>query len=239
MNIKCAVVDDEFLARQYLTDYVKKVPFLEFVGDYNSPLKVMDQIASGDIDLLFLDIRMPDILGTEFLRSLSNPPMVIFTTAYSDYAMEGYDLHVIDYLLKPFPFDRFLTAVNKAKVQFELKQQSTSKYTEDLQPEFHPNYLVVRADRKYYKINYENLFLVEGQKAYVTFHTDQKKITALLSMKDLVDQLPQDQFVRIHKSYIASIKYMEELEGGQVKIKGEWYPVGKSHKDEVDKVFGI
>jgi DNA-binding LytR/AlgR family response regulator len=239
MKIKCAVVDDEFLARQYLTDYIKKVPFLELVGDYNSPLKVMDHITAGEIDLMFLDIRMPDILGTEFLRSISNPPMVIFTTAYSDYALEGYDLHVIDYLLKPFPIDRFLTAVNKAKEQFELKQSSSKKNAEELPPEFHPNYLVVRADRKYYKINYENLFLVEGQKAYVTFHTDQKKITALVSMKDLTEQLPPDQYVRIHKSYIASIKHMEELEGAQVKIKGEWYPIGKSHREEVEKVFGI
>jgi two-component SAPR family response regulator len=141
MNIKCAVVDDEFLARQYLQIMSRKYLFWNLVGDYNSPLKVMDHITAGEIDLLFLDIRMPDILGTEFLRSLSNPPMVIFTTAYSDYALEGYDLHIIDYLLKPFPFDRFLTAVNKAKEQFELKQQSSKKNADELPPEFHPNTL--------------------------------------------------------------------------------------------------
>jgi DNA-binding LytR/AlgR family response regulator len=237
MKLRCAIVDDEFLARQYLTDYVGKIPFLELVGDFNSPLMVVDLIRKGKIDLLFLDIQMPDINGLDFLRTLDKSPIVILTTAYKDYALEGYEFNVSDYLLKPFSFERFLRAVNK--VADSLAEVKVPESTEPSGPTLYDGYLTIRADRKHYKINYDNLIFIEGQKAYVTFHTTNKKVTALASLKDLEDQLPPDLFVRIHKSYIVSIKHIESLEGNLIEINKNQLPVGKSYRQAVEQLFGI
>lgn len=240
MNIKCAIIDDEFLARQYLTDYVKKIPYLDLIGDFNSPLKVMDALQKGEIDLIFLDIQMPDITGLDFLRSLDRKPLVILTTAYKEYAIEGYELDAVDYLLKPFSFDRFLKAVNKANNVFQQKQRGMAAKSE-VHPEtnFHEDYIIIRADRKHYKINYEDLIYVEGQKAYVTFHSTTNKITALASLKELEEKLPQQRFIRIHKSFIVSIKKIMSLEGNQIEIASQKLPVGKSYRKQVTDVFGI
>lgn len=235
--IRCAIVDDEFLARQYLSDYVSKIPFLELVGDFNSPLKVIDLIKKGKIDLLFLDIQMPDITGLDFLRTLDKQPLVIFTTAYKEYALEGYEFNVTDYLLKPFSFERFLKAVNK--VSEALENKTSYPETEQPSPKLYDDYLTIRADRKHYKINYDNLIYIEGQKAYVTFHTSNKKITALASLKELEEKLPEKKFIRIHKSYIVSIKHIDSLEGNLIEINKNQLPVGKSYRKAIEKVFGI
>jgi len=239
MTIRCAIIDDEFLARKYIKDYVNKVPYLELAGDYNSPLKAMEKLQEGAIDLLFLDIQMPDISGLDFLRSLDHKPYVILTTAYEEYALEGYELEVTDYLLKPFSFDRFLKAVNKVNKSMQEKQpQPEAQTQQQTQTDFKDSYIIIRADRKLYKINYEDLIYIEGQKAYVTFHSENKKrITALASLKDLEEKLPSDQFIRTHKSYIVSIKKIDALEGNQLEVSGEKLPVGKNYRQEVVKLF--
>ena len=241
MNIKCAIIDDEFLARQYLKDYVSKVPFLELVGDFNSPLKVLDLLSAGKVDLLFLDIQMPDISGLEFLKTLDKQPYIILTTAYKEYALEGYELNVTDYLLKPFPFERFVKAVNKVVEQIKKGQINFIEANESKTPEtqVHDDFIVIRADRKYYKVNYDDLIYIEGQKAYVTFYTSKGPITALASFKDLEENLPSDQFIRIHKSYIVSIKRIHTLEGNSIEIAKKFLPVGKSYRKKVDKIFGL
>lgn len=236
-KIRCAIVDDEFLARQYLCDYVSKVPFLELVGDFNSPLAVMDVIKNSEIDLLFLDIEMPDITGLDFLKALDNPPKVIFTTAYKKYAVEGYELNVVDYLLKPFSFDRFLKAVNRVTETMQSNEKSVIEIQPS--PKLYNEYLTIRADRKHYKINYEDLIYIEGQQAYVTFHATTKKVTALASLKELEERLPTAQFIRVHKSYIISIKHIDALEGNIVEICNFKIPVGKSYRKKVEKVLGI
>jgi DNA-binding LytR/AlgR family response regulator len=235
--LRCAIVDDEFLARQYLTDYVGKVPFLELVGHYNSPLLVVDLIRQEKIDLLFLDIQMPDINGLEFLKTLDKKPFVVLTTAFKDYAIQGYEFDVSDYLLKPFSFERFIKAVNK--VAESCGSINSDKITEPPAPKIYDNYLTIRADRKHYKINFDNLIYIEGQRAYVTFHASNKTVTALASFKDLEDQLPDNQFIRIHKSYIVSIKHIESLEGNLIEINNIQLPVGKSYRKVVEKLFGI
>lgn len=238
MKITCAIIDDEYLARQYMKDYVQKVPFLDLLGDYNSPLKVIDLLKAGKIDLLFLDIQMPDITGIEFLKTLDKPPYVIFTTAYKEYAIEGYELNVIDYLLKPFPFDRFLKAANKVSELIE-NQSTPLSNPKPSETTLHEDYLIIRADRKHYKINYEDLIYIEGQKAYVTFHTKSKRITALASLRDLEEKLPKVIFMRIHKSYIVSIKMIDVLEGNTIEIGGQELPVGGSYKKDVESIFGL
>ena len=240
MKIRCIVIDDEALARKYLKEYISKVPFLELIGDFNSPLKAYELLEKGMVDLMFLDIEMPDIKGLDFLRSLNRKPFVILTTAYKEYALEGYELDIIDYLLKPFSFNRFLKAVNKVNMimlSIEKKEEPTSSYN---QTDFHEDYIVIRADRKYYKINYDDLIFVEGQKAYVTFHSEGKKnITALASLKELEEKLPEKKFIRIHKSYIVSVKKIDSLEGNMIEIAGEKLPVGKSFKLRVAELFGL
>jgi len=238
MTIRCAIIDDEYLARQYITDYVRKIPFLDLKGDYSSPLKAFDLIKSGRIDLIFLDIQMPDITGLDFLKTLDHSPYVIITTAYKEFALEGYELNVTDYLLKPFSFERFLKAVNKVAdlIKKDLgsgEQQSSSETS------LHEEYLVIRADRKHYKINYDDLIYMEGQKAYVSFYTAMERITALALLRDLENQLPKNQFIRIHKSYIVSIKHIKSLEGNMLATEKQKLPIGKSYKKDIEQLFGI
>lgn len=240
MKIRCVVVDDEALARKYLKDYISKVPFLELVGDFNSPLKAYELLEKGMVDLMFLDIQMPEITGLDFLRSLNRKPYVILTTAYKEYALEGYELDITDYLLKPFSFDRFIKAANKVNMLVlnqEKKEEPKSNYN---QTDFHEDYIIIRADRKYYKINYDDLVFVEGQKAYVTFHSVGKKnVTALASLKELEEKLPENKFIRIHKSYIVSVKKIDALEGNIIEIAGERLPLGKSFKPKLAELFGL
>jgi DNA-binding LytR/AlgR family response regulator len=242
MKIRCAIIDDEHLARQYLKDYVNKVPFLELIGDFNSPLKALDLIKSKKIDLLFLDIQMPDITGLDFIKTLEKSPYIVLTTAYKEYALEGYELNVVDYLLKPFSFERFVKAVNKVAEALEKDKQtgqSKSESDDTIRPEMFDDYLVIRADRKYYKINYDDLVYIEGQKAYVTFYTKKQQITALVSLKELEEKLPATVFIRIHKSYIVSIKKIASLEGNSIEIGQKYLPVGKSYRNTVDRIFGL
>jgi DNA-binding LytR/AlgR family response regulator len=224
MKLTCVIIDDEYLARQYIRDYIERLPFLELVGDYNSPLLIMDELKRNAIDILFLDIQMPDITGIDFLKILNPQPYIILTTAYKEYALEGYEHNVIDYLLKPFSFDRFLKAINKVVDRVEKERTGRT-------------FMTIRADRKLYKINYDDLIYIEGQRAYVTFHTTHKKITALISMKELEEKLPGDQFIRIHKCFIVSIKHLESLEGNMIEICGKKLAVGSSYRDQVEKIL--
>jgi DNA-binding LytR/AlgR family response regulator len=241
MKIKCLVIDDERLAREYLKNYISKIPELELVGDFNSPLKATELIKKGEVDLLFIDIQMPDITGVDFVRSLSNKPEVIFTTAYQEYALEGFNLSAIDYLLKPFSFERFFQAVNKVidKLENQHGNNEPNELPEKAETSYAETYLTIRADRKFYKINFDDIKYIEGQKAYVTFHTTKKRITALASLKELEEALPKNDFIRIHKSYIVAKAEIQSLEGNLIEVDDAKLPVGKSYKDAVLKVFGV
>ncbi len=240
MKIRCIVIDDERLAREYIINYIAKIPQLELVGDFNSPLKAMNLIKERKVDLMFLDIQMPDITGINFMKSLEHKPEVIFTTAYQEYAIEGFNINATDYLLKPFSFERFFQAVNKVIDKFELKSDNKNAAADITRNEtkIADGYLTVRADRKLYKINFDHILYIEGQRAYVTFHTENKKITALASLKELEDALPKDDFIRVHKSYIVSVREILSLEGNILEVHKTKLPVGKNYKDAVLKIFG-
>ncbi len=240
MKIRCIVIDDERLAREYLKNYISKIPELDLLGDFNSPLKATELIKSGQVDLLFIDIQMPDITGVDFVKSLTHKPAIIFTTAYQEYALEGFNLSAVDYLLKPFSFDRFYQAVNKVIDRYkEPKVAAPATSDNELQTNTAGNYLTIRADRKLYKINYEEIEYIEGQKAYVTFHTEKKRITALASLKELEESLPARQFIRIHKSYIVAIRAIASLEGNMLEVYNTKLPVGKMYRDKVLEIFGV
>jgi DNA-binding LytR/AlgR family response regulator len=241
MKIRCVIIDDELLAREYIKNYIHKISQLELVADFNSPLKAVDLLKSGTIDLIFLDIHMPDISGIDFLKGLTHIPSVIFTTAYQEYALEGFNLNAVDYLLKPFPFERFFQAVNKVigKETISPQENRNEALSIKLQSSRGVEYLTIRADRKFYKINYGDIIYIEGQKAYVTFHTMKRRITALASLKELEDMLPSEMFIRIHKSFIVSIHHINSLDGNIVEVNDVKLPVGRNYKNAVLDLFGI
>lgn len=229
MNV--LIVDDELHARKLLADYVNKVPFLHLVKTCMNVFEAIEVMHKECIDLLILDIQMPSMTGMEFARSMNQKPIIIFSTAYSEYALESYELDVADYLLKPIEFPRFLQAVYKAKNRFDMKLPvKESNPLQKLNVE-KDDFITVKDGTKIHKIDYSDLIYIEGQREYVTFHTTQKNITALYVMKNLEDILPKDRFMRIHKSYIVAVKYIEMIEGNMLKISGEKIPIGGSYKN--------
>ena len=216
------IVDDEFLARKLLSEYVSKIDFLELIDTCPDATKAMEVLNNQNIDILLLDIQMPDISGMEMLKLINDKPAVILTTAYSEYAVDAFSIGVVDYLLKPFDYARFLQAINKA-VNLNSKNQDSSEISND--------YMMIKADYKLYKVNYDDLLFIEGQHEYVTFHTKTKRITALYSLKNLEDTLPKDRFVRTHKSFIVSIKNIEDIDKVNVTVAGNKIPVGASYRE--------
>ncbi|MGK7394229.1 MAG: LytR/AlgR family response regulator transcription factor [Candidatus Cyclobacteriaceae bacterium M3_2C_046] len=230
MKINCLIVDDEQLARTLLKSYMEKVPELNLIADCKNPLEANQYLQSESVDLMFLDIQMPDLTGIEFLRTLTNSPVVIFTTAYPEYALESYKFQVIDYLLKPFSLERFLQAINKAINLIRLKKNNTS---DPLSKEDKPkSFINIKADHKIIKLPLKNIQYIEGLKEYVSFYTtDQQRIISLLSLKNLEEQLPQETFMRIHKSYIINFEHISAVEGNQVIIGIKKIPIGKNYRE--------
>ncbi|MBD3638363.1 MAG: response regulator transcription factor [Crocinitomicaceae bacterium] len=223
--MKCIIADDEKLARSLIEGYVEKIPFLELVATCKNGLEAAEHLQKEEIDLLITDIQMPELLGTDLVKSLRQPPMVIFTTAHEGYAVEGFELNAVDYLLKPFAFERFMTAINKAKEQFDANSSKEVNLKKD--------YLTIKADHKLYKVQYKDIKYIEGQREYVSFHVPSGRITALLSLKHLEESLPHELFIRCHKSYIVNKSLVEELEGNSLVIQGKSIPIGQSYKDKV------
>ena len=218
------IVDDEFLARKLLAEYVSKIDYLNLVDTCADATKAMEVLNKEHVDILMLDIHMPDISGMEMLKLFNNNrTAVILTTAYSEYAVDAFSLGVVDYLLKPFDYARFVQAINKAIGYKLLEPQSETAN----------DYIMVKADYKLYKVNFEDLLFIEGQHEYVTFHTKTKRITALYSLKNLEETLPRDKFIRTHKSFIVSIKNIEDIDKLNVTVAGNKIPVGASFRDSL------
>ena len=226
------IVDDEFLARKLLQDYVSKINSLQLVASCANAFEAIEALKNSKVDILLLDIQMPDITGLELVQSLENKPAVIFTTAYSEFAVDAFNLGVTDYLLKPFDFPRFFQAINKAIGNNANVAPSETKKPSDAVSKS-TDFITVKADYKLYKINYDDLLFIEGQHEYVTFHTPQRRITALFALKDLEEMLPSDRFVRVHKSYIVSFNHIQDLDKSDVTVAGTKIPVGASYRDEL------
>ncbi len=235
MNIRCLIVDDEPLAQDILETYVKKIPNLELVGKCSNAIEAMQVLKEESIDLLFQDIQMPEITGLDFIRSLNNPPQVIFTTAYANYAVEGFNLDAVDYLLKPISFDRFLKAVNKAEGRL-TKDSSESSAGGANEPD---DYVFVKTDKKMVKVKYKEIQYVEGLKDYVMIYIEGGRLVTLMTMKSLEAQLPDQMFKRIHKSYIISVDKINAIVGHMVEIDGaeKLIPIGNSYKDGFFKII--
>ncbi len=231
-KMNCIIVDDEPLARDILENFIGKVPFLELKASCKSGFEALEILQKEKIDLIFLDIQMPDMTGIQLYESLSYKLIAIFTTAYSNYAVTGFDLDAVDYLVKPFAYRRFLKAVNKAYEQLSRRKPVATS-------EFHRDFMFVKDGTKIVKVVYDNILYLEGMKDYVKIILKEKKmVLTLISMQNIVKKLPKGQFVRIHRSYIVSLSKIDSVEKNRVVVGGKWFPVGNSYKNLLMDALG-
>jgi len=228
--ITCIIIDDEPLARKGLREYIQETDFLQLAGEFENPLKASDILLNKGIDLIFLDIQMPKITGLEFIKTLSHPPQFIFTTAYPQYAVEGFELSAVDYLLKPFSFERFWKAVNKARLQLEGTKQNLPVISKT-----EPGHFFIKTDNKLVKIKYDDILFVEALQNYVCIFTAAKKYITYLTFKAIEENLPSEQFLKIHKSFIVSIPKIETIEASEIKIGNHALPISRASREEVMK----
>ena len=229
-ELNCIVVDDEPLAIALLSDYINKTPGLTLTASTSDPMNALKLAKNSNIDLVFLDMQMPELTGLQFMKILQKKCMVIITTAYSEYALESYDHHVVDYLLKPITFDRFLVAVEKAQ---ERSATTATPVLVQATPPLQNQFIFVKTDYRLVKISLDDIYYLEGARDYVIIHTLNEQILTLQSMKSLEDELPNDQFMRIHKSYVINLNQISFIERGRVSINEQLIPISDMHKDRL------
>jgi DNA-binding LytR/AlgR family response regulator len=234
--IRCVAVDDEKLALDLLEDNIRKVPFLELLARCNSGAEALAVLHAQPADLLFLDIHMPDISGIQLLKGLRLNPMVILTTAFSDYAREGFDLDVIDYLVKPYSFERFLKAVSKAREYHDLRSRPLPA-PQASEPSPLNDFIFVRAGYRLVKINFSDIQYVEGLKDYVKIYINDKPVITQMSMKSLEEKLPAQQFVRVHRSFIVAFNKIDFIQRQMVSIGKKEIPVSDHYRDQLYKII--
>lgn len=231
--IKALIVDDEPLALDVLETYINQLPELELVKRCENAIEANEALKQHDVDIMFLDIQMPQLTGIDFLKSLTDPPEVIFTTAYPDYAVEGFELNAVDYLLKPISLERFMKAVNKATDKIKSKSSEIVLDSAD----GGDDYFFVKADKKLVKVNFSDIIYIEGLKDYVIIRKENGRVITLQTMKSLDEKLPQKMFKRIHRSYIVNIQKINAIVANMVEIqeKGQHkhLPIGKNYRDEL------
>ncbi|MGA3015138.1 MAG: LytTR family DNA-binding domain-containing protein [Bacteroidales bacterium] len=228
--IRCVAIDDENLALDLLEDNILKVPFLQLVKKCKSGMEALDVLQTEKIDLLFLDIQMPDISGIQFLKSLHHKPLVIFTTAYEKYALEGFELDVIDYLLKPYSFERFLKAVNKAQDHLSMHEKKQDQpETEEIS--FTNQFIFVKSDYKLVKIEIPEIQYIESLKDYVKIYAGDKPVITLSSMKAIEEKLVPPDFIRVHRSFIVNFRKIQYIHRNFVKVGEKEIPIGDNYKE--------
>jgi DNA-binding LytR/AlgR family response regulator len=227
MKISCIIVDDEPLSRDVLIKYISNTPQLELKTTLDNAISAMDYLNKNQVDLIFLDINMPKLSGVSLVKSLLNPPLIIFTTAYPQFAVEGFELDAVDYLLKPFSFERFLKAVNKVSDKLSKTQNLNQEQ----------NYLVIKADKKLHRIRQDEILYIESAGDYVKIFFGDQMIMAHETMKNLEQTLPSEMFYRTHRSYIVALDKITFIEGNQLKITEAMIPVSPDKKEELLKII--
>ncbi|MDB4923451.1 LytTR family DNA-binding domain-containing protein [Mucilaginibacter sp.] len=223
-NITCIITDDEPFARKGLQGYIEKIGFLDLKGVCEDALQLSDMLQKQPVDLLFLDIQMPHISGVDFIKALPRPPKVIFTTAFEQYAVQGFELDIMDYLLKPISYERFLKAAWKARDYFALRETTTSTAVP---------YIFLKVNGKLEKINFDDILFIEGMENYVAIHLPNKKLITHSTIKALFEKLPPGQFIQTHKSFIAALNKVDTIEGNTLHIKQHQVPVSKYLREAV------
>jgi DNA-binding LytR/AlgR family response regulator len=229
--MKCLIVDDEPLAQQVMEEFAGRVPFLEVAGKCSSATEAIEVLRAKTIDLILLDIHMPRLSGLDFISSLQNPPQFILVTAYSEYALQGFNVNATDYLMKPVPFERFLKAVTKAYELYSLRNKPVQDNNNPSE-----RFMLVKSGYQTVKILFDSILYIEGLKDYVKIFTEGKKpVLSLLTMKGLAETLPSNKFMRIHKSYIVAIDRISTISRSRVMIGEKWIPVGENYRDAFRK----
>ena len=227
MKLNCLIIDDEPFARKGLEEHVQEIDFLHCVASCENVLKATSYLSEQQIDLIYLDIHMPKVSGIDFLKSLKNPPLAIITTAYSDYALEGYSLDVIDYLVKPITLQRFLKASQKALEFFQSKSRAEYKNAPS------EDYFFVRCDRKFEKIFFRDVSYVEGMQNYAVIHVADRKLITYITLASLENQLPKDQFLKVHKSFLISVPHVKAIEGDEILLEHARIPISRTLREQV------
>jgi two-component system, LytTR family, response regulator len=227
--MNCIIIDDEPLAREGLADYVREIDFLRLMGICENPVELIKLLDQHPIDLIFLDIQMPKMSGLDFLKVAQNPPLVVVTTAFQSYAIESFQLNVLDYLLKPITFDRFLQSVNKARDYYQL----ITNPLKDVQKTPPIDYFFIKCGSKYEKIQFEDILYIEGMQNYVSICTPKGKFITMLFLKNLEENLDGKSFIRVHKSYIVSISKIEGIEGNIIFIQSYRIPISRNYREQV------
>lgn len=233
--MNCIIIDDEPLALELLADNIRMVDNLHLVASCHSATQAMEVLLQQQVDLVFCDIQMPGINGLQFVKSLTNKPLIIFVTAYDQFALDGYELDVVDYLLKPVAVERFLKACNKAKTIYELNRRGAG-----LEPEKRRKYIFLYADYNLIKVNHDDIMYIEGLKDYVKIYLSNapKPIISRVTIKSLESQLPHDGFFRIHKSYIVNLDHVHSIRKGRIKVADVEVPFSDSYKEAIDRMTG-
>ena len=240
--LRCLIVDDEPLALHILEDYISKVPFMELVKSTTNPIEALTMVQDGNIDLVFLDVQMPELTGIQFLRIANGKTKVILTTAYPQYALEGYELDVVDYLLKPIAFDRFFKAAQKAQAVIHPSKATTStdqpvQQAQQPQNDFMSDFIFVKSEHKIQKVYLHQILFIEGLKDYISIFTTTERIITLQNMKKMEDNLPSQHFVRVHKSYIVALNKIDSIERSRIRIGDKIIPVGDTYRDDFFKII--
>lgn len=223
--IRCAIIDDEPLSRDVLRQFVSDHPDLILAGEYKDALGFIAAVEANPVDLLLLDINMPKLSGINFYKSLANKPLVIFTTAYPEFALDGFELNAVDYLMKPIPFDRFLQGIQKVKARLKTQQEP-------------PEYIMLKVDKKLYRSAFHDILFFEAFGDYAKVHFASQVLIITSTMKKMEAELPKELFVRVHKSYIVNITKVEFIEGNQIKIGSKLIPIGMSYRENLLKQLG-
>jgi DNA-binding LytR/AlgR family response regulator len=223
--MNCIAIDDEPLALNVIKEFCEKTGFLNLIGSYNNPFDALKLLRDHQVDLLFLDIQMPNISGIEFYKSLSNPPMVIFTTAYSEHALTGFEVNAIDYLVKPFAFERFVKAINKAFELKSLKKEASHQIIQQM-----PDFIMIKVEYNTVRIDLNSILYVEGLKDYIKLFCGARPVLTKSTLKNIEEKLPEERFCRVHKSYIVAIDKIERIENNRIIIGEHRIPVGDQYR---------
>ncbi len=244
--MNCLIIDDEPLAIEVIENYINKIGGITIVGKCTNPLNAIALLGKHKIDLIFLDIEMPNISGIDFVKSVENLPQFIFTTAYPEYALDGFDLNAVDYLVKPIPFYRFLKAVARAKEKFGIENKVAPSHlfsanTGEINKESERDFVFVKAEYENQKINFNEIKYIQGLKDYLKIHltTTKKPVLILSNFKEILDKLPSTNFIRVHRSYIVNVSHIKALQKTKIVIGDDRIPIGETYKKEVIERLGL
>lgn len=230
--MNCIIIEDEIPAQRILKNFIGKVPHLNLIDTFKAAIEANSFLSSNTVDVVFLDINLPDISGLDFIKTIKNPPAIIMTTAYSDYAASSFELDtIVDYLVKPFSFDRFLKAINKTKDRIETPKKNIEEKAEDT--------IFLNVDKTLHKLTLGSILYIESDRNYITVVTEEQKLSYIDSLKNWINKLPENQFIQVHKSFIINSKFVDKISGNTLFIKNNKIPIGRTYKQELFKSLGV